>query len=178
MHWLNSGGGPLILVAKDDLENWAGVAGSGTQSRTAHAPPAPTDYDRACAVHGYSGLIQVGKGHALVLGDEPLQTTWLFSKKLAGEVLVRWRFAESEEEVLRFLQEVPEELFLPTGLTFRPHSSPLFLFDAAIPGRSVTLEDHVELAISPNSYRVETALYEPNKTLGLVLHRLIPVTTE
>ena len=46
MSWVSSEGGPLILIGKSDLSNWEGIDGF--------------DYDRACPVEDYVGVIEVG----------------------------------------------------------------------------------------------------------------------
>jgi hypothetical protein len=35
-----------------------------------------TDYDAACDVEGYLGVVPAGKGWALVLNDAPHASTW------------------------------------------------------------------------------------------------------
>ena len=44
-----------------------------------------TDYDRACDVNYYLGLIEIGAGKGLVLGGEPLSTAWWPSGSLGNE---------------------------------------------------------------------------------------------
>ena len=80
--WLTSDGGPLLLLARAYLRYWGGIdpptGGRTIEARfrwsgTAATPA--TDYDRACDVDDELGLLAVGPGHALVLGDEPLATS-------------------------------------------------------------------------------------------------------
>lgn len=56
----------------------------------------PTDYDIACSVNGYVGVISRYGSSVLVLDDEPMQTT--VAKTRAGRVIfVRWKYAPSYE---------------------------------------------------------------------------------
>ncbi len=78
--WMESGGGPLLLVPGEYLPFWGGID-PPTDGRqiVAHfrygGDDAPaTDYDRACDVDDYLGVIEVGSGCGVVLGDEPLPT--------------------------------------------------------------------------------------------------------
>ncbi|MFD9432040.1 Imm21 family immunity protein [Streptomyces sp. NPDC060002] len=56
--WLETEGGPLIVVPRTALPLWPGTEG---------------DYDRACEMMGFVGALALPDGaEALVLGDEPL----------------------------------------------------------------------------------------------------------
>ncbi|MEW2562630.1 Imm21 family immunity protein [Streptomyces griseorubiginosus] len=92
--WVESMGGPLVVVPVSALAAWRGctdtgiIVGDGT---------VPDDYDRACAVDDLAGLIPVGKGgaHALVLGDEPSTTCYLPEHR----AFLRWLAADSDAEL-------------------------------------------------------------------------------
>ncbi|MFI8965989.1 Imm21 family immunity protein [Streptomyces sp. NPDC053493] len=89
--WVESMGGPLIVVPVSSLASWGGctesglVAGDGT---------APDDYDRACAVGGLAGVIPIDKkgGQALVLADEPATSCYLPQHR----AFLRWLAADTE----------------------------------------------------------------------------------
>src|SRR4051812_20544359 len=101
--WLFSDGGPLLLLQEELLPHWGGsdplTGGSGAYggpSVTSGRAPA-SDYDRACAVQGYLGLMRVGPGEGLVLGDEPMQTAWWRSAGQDADTLIRWQWADDEQ---------------------------------------------------------------------------------
>src|SRR5687767_8117877 len=76
--WIKSGGGPLSCVERELARHWLGVIGNSA-TNSADRPPvtdgrAASDYKRACSVSDYLGKIPLGDGHALILGDMPLQT--------------------------------------------------------------------------------------------------------
>src|SRR5260370_41091178 len=82
LQWMQSNGGPLLLVSGEPLPSWEGTEfpSDGRQIEAqfrwnGQAAPA-TGYDRACDVKEYVGLLTIGVGQGLVLGDEPLSTTW------------------------------------------------------------------------------------------------------
>src|SRR5215203_1744748 len=106
LSWLESGGGPLLLIPGEYLSLWEGIdpPTDGRQivakSRWNADNAAATDHDRACDVADYLGLIDIGDGNGLILGDEPLPTAWLPDEIAFGGILVRWVHAESEQEVL------------------------------------------------------------------------------
>ncbi|WP_436776916.1 Imm21 family immunity protein [Yinghuangia sp. YIM S09857] len=67
LRWVESMGGPLVVVPVSALEHWAGCSESWGEDGV------HDDYDRACDIEGYAGVLGVGAGgaQALVLGDNP-----------------------------------------------------------------------------------------------------------
>src|SRR3954470_20357711 len=96
--WVESDGGPLIVVPESVSQNWSGTTSLGSDT--------PTDYDRACVVEGYAGLIDVGECSALVLGDDPASTTFLPERNTFLRVIASDR--EDEELVRIVLERLPE----------------------------------------------------------------------
>ncbi|MER5226408.1 Imm21 family immunity protein [Streptomyces flaveus] len=97
--WVESLGGPLIAVPVSVLAEWGGCSENwGEESG------AVEDYDRACAVEGWAGLLDVGSSdvRALVLADEPATSRYLPEQ----QVFVRWLAADSEGELLAAAQAV------------------------------------------------------------------------
>ncbi len=86
VEWVESGGGPLIAIPEVVLPFWTGADGDELAS----------DYDRACEVEGFVGLLPVGNTTALVLGDDPAATAYLPEHG----TFVRWCAGESERELL------------------------------------------------------------------------------
>ncbi|MFG2133399.1 immunity 21 family protein [Streptomyces sp. NPDC048751] len=153
--WVESGGGPLIAVPEAVLPFWAGADGE----------EAASDYDRACEVDGFIGLLPVGDSAALVFGDEPASTTYLPDQG----TFVRWAAADSEEELLAQVPTALETaLWEPEVRWSVP--GPVLLFDAAWPGNDSTRTDHVRVALAPGRYAVRAANVQPGPEtwLGLV----------
>ncbi len=131
--WLDNDCGPPILVPGEYLLYWQGTnppsAGRHIEANFRWNDPSAqaTDSDRACDVNGSLGLIEVGIGNGLVLADAlPTATTWLPTEGLhnvggarPGGLLVRWIYAESDEEVLQSLTQVPDEIWVPEACTFQ-----------------------------------------------------------
>lgn len=171
--WVQSNGGPLLLLARSLLPEWGGslrgTTGMDAEFRWRGEGPA-TDYDRACDIKDYTGLIPVGSGHALVLGDEPLMTCWWPSSKDGG-LLVRWVCADSEP----FLQN-PQGL-VGIRFTTTPHvlhavEGEHRLFDSALPGTDVSPNNALLVELEPGSYEVATGQFTPDSRTELLLHRL------
>jgi hypothetical protein len=160
--WISSEGGPLILLSTELVEYWGGSL----------TPPVETDYDRACAIENYLGLISVGPGYGLVLGDEPMQTSWLPLPRERGGILIRWQWASDASAVVRALRQLSEELWQADNISFFKNQKPLLLFDAAYHGSDIASSLAIEL--DAGQYRIESANYQPDKETSLVLHRLLP----
>ncbi|WP_242903854.1 Imm21 family immunity protein [Actinomadura terrae] len=69
--WVETQGGPLILVPESALLLWEGSRYSETDKIEEWG-----DYGRACGVDGHAGVIGVGAAEALVLAEEPAATTY------------------------------------------------------------------------------------------------------
>ena len=157
MRWISSEGGPLALVAREYLPAWRGAEGD--------------DYERACAVDGYAGVIDVRGSQALILGDEPCQTS-IYQSAALGLLIVRWQWAEDEESVQQAIEKLvaadfknPEE-----EIEYRVDDESLALFDAVTPGdESAGLA--LELPVA--RYVVPTVCYVPDEQTSLIVHRFV-----
>ncbi|MFF2146717.1 Imm21 family immunity protein [Kitasatospora sp. NPDC058190] len=156
--WVESLGGPLIVVPEVVLETWSGSAGNGD---------AVDDYDRACAVEGHIGLVRVGSAEGLVLGDEPASTAYL----PARGVFVRWSAAESEEAMLGRVDAAMRAASWEPELTWQV-PGPVVLFDSAWAGEECRQQDHVRVDLDAGAYAVRAAYVEPDPQTWLTLVEL------
>jgi hypothetical protein len=161
VEWVESGGGPLIAIPEVVLPFWSGADGDEMSS----------DYDRACDVEGFIGLVPVGDTRALVLGDEPSSTAFLPEHG----TFVRWCAAESEEELLAGVPAALEAAVWETEVHWNV-PGPVVLFDAAWPGTASTRTDHLKVALEPGRYAVRATTAEPGPEtwVGLVQLRRLP----
>ncbi|MFG3182139.1 Imm21 family immunity protein [Streptomyces nigra] len=74
--WVESMGGPLIVIPASVVAAWRGCTESGVMAGGATVPD---DYDRACEVDDLAGVITVGENgaQALVLAGEPATSCYL-----------------------------------------------------------------------------------------------------
>ena len=163
------------MLDEQALDNWGGVV-----DRIA-APPTeescspggkPTDYDRACRIDGWLGVIPVGAAQGLVLGDEPMQTAWVPLSTDGGGMMVRWVFAESVDELMHWLGKIPDAIF-QTEFLFHVEGPTLLLFDSGLAGRNVKSrpEEYISIELEPGLYEIETAVYKPDERTCMVVHR-------
>jgi hypothetical protein len=160
MKWIESAGGPLVLVSRDDATTWSGYEG---------------DYEIACAVEDLAGVIQFGRDGdgkvALVIWGEPLMTTYLADENM----LVQWIYADTEDDLLRMVDnKLPTADWQHGPSITLAHS--LVLFDAAIPGGELDLADILEVQLEPGSYRIHIADVASNDRHAARLHRLVAST--
>jgi hypothetical protein len=144
MKWIESVGGPLILIPQSVLSEWHGAS--------LETSMAGDDYQRACAISSYVGEIPVGGGTGLVLGDAPDRTAVIASE--FGPALLRWGCADSEEAILEAVRtnlgraevigELEHQVGEPTHL----------LIDSAFSGTDFA--ESLELRLAMGTYRVMT----------------------
>lgn len=163
--WVSSNGGPLLLVPVAHLAEWRG---------TDAAPQDPgddpsSDYDRACAVATYAGVVPVGRSEGLVLGDEPNDTTWISLER--GGILARWVYAEGSEQGEAALASIPPDLAWDLVGTFRVTESPVELFDSAESGAD-PLGGRLRIPLAAGEYEIVRADYKPDADTWFQLVRL------
>jgi hypothetical protein len=166
--WVRSNGGPLLLLPIAQRPMWHGTDAGVAQS-LGDADRPLSDYDRACAVADYTGVIRVGGAEALVLGDEPNDTTWIPLGR--GGILVRWVYAEGDEQAAAALASIPPDIDWEPAGTFAVAASPLELFDSAESGAE-PLGERLHIALAPGDYKIARANYRPDAETWLQLVRL------
>lgn len=177
LQWLDTDAGVLLLLSVNLKPLWSGIEapkdGRVIQATFRWNPDAPaSDYDRACDVSGYAGLIPVGSGVGLVLGEDPLPTTW-HPLPEGGILLVRLYTSETGN----YPDTIPP---LPTDLTwetvgdFSTDGSPLVLFDSTEPGDEPPNFPSVPVELAEGRYAVDSTTWK-HPLMELRLVRLRPV---
>ncbi len=162
LKWVSSGGGPLILMPQSLLQYWNGIY--------ALEPPhqnLATDYDRACGVEEYVGIVNVADGEGLVLGDLPSPTSCIpiDSKTF---IITRLVWIDEKRQVENILREVSlEQHWIDTNIRISFNSGNLVLFDSASLGHK--LNDFLNIEVNSGDYKISTFSYEPDEELNLFL---------
>lgn len=181
IRWVASGGGPLIVVPVEVARHWRGDEAiwplTGGLGMIWEAVRNDSDYGRACRVDGYLGVLDVGPGSCLILGDDPMQTTYLRTND--GGLIVRWSFAECEEDVVTAARSVPEDTWEKTTHRIEIADGGLLIFDSAYPGDDLPTSDGdganvpwLKFALPKGGYEIDTCDHEPDDLTHLILHRL------
>ncbi|HEY8747170.1 MAG TPA: Imm21 family immunity protein [Tepidisphaeraceae bacterium] len=177
MDWIESAGGPLILLARSVLPTWGGCesrnAKNGDPFRSG-GERSRTDYDLACDVNDYLGVVAAGPSNGLVLGDEPLRTYWFASLQNQGGWLVRWDYADDESSLTNNLHLLDTLPFKFSGLTYSAGEADHVLFDSAIPGLQLKTDEALQVTLVPDKYTIDTASFMPDTESAFLVHRLRP----
>jgi len=158
MTWIASTGGPLVILEDRLLDHWEGV-GDAVQLGEG------TDYDRACAVDGWIGIVEVGDGTAVVLGDEPAATCAFDAP--SGVLVIRWIHASSDwdpGDVEKLLKQRWERSAIWTV-----GSQEQTVQDSAFAGGDSEI-DRLHLRLPAGRYEVLTADHRPDPETYMVLH--------
>lgn len=161
--WIESAGGPLLLLEENLLAHWQGCFSNSEDT--------PTDCDRACDVDDYIGVIAVDSSHGIVLGEEPFPTAWWSLARLGEGLLVRWVYAENETAVIHALEDLPDATWLRTDVEFQVSNGMLILFDAACSGSDIG--ERLEIEIPKGCYVTETSHYQPDEQTSVIIHRFV-----
>jgi len=100
--WIQSLGGPLIMLPSSSLPRWRGGFGAsevGTGMPPLGTAEGGTDYDWACSVNDLIAAPSAYGDVAFVLNDHPLSTTWRQISSREGVVARAW-VADQPEDVL------------------------------------------------------------------------------
>jgi hypothetical protein len=157
MRWIESAGGPLVLVPRSALHEWRGVAQGGDA------------YEAACAVADYVGAIQWRGIGAIVFNDAPLSTTVVKDEDVT--MAIRWIYAPNEFSILELLPRLRADLHMrtPDEVVFSEFREPEYiLFDAGADGANLAEGLSVELV--PGGYSIQTYVFKPSEDLGLLVH--------
>src|SRR3990167_4357036 len=102
LNWFSTDGGPYIAIPTKHLSEWGG------QDNQSQEVPSG-DYKRACDINGWIGVISVGEAEGLVLETEGNAVAWYpINNDSSDGLFVVWVFADSEENILTQLNNVPE----------------------------------------------------------------------
>ena len=180
LKWIESAGGPFILISKKVVGFWSGILNRNSylanrdgevEEAEDFLDPNEADYGKACLIEGWLGLTIVNDENVLVLGDEPINTTFFFSAD--KPILARWSYGENTEFVNNLLLSADID-FIDNWefvLEFNITSDKQFLFDSACSQNMLNDEEYLEINLKSGVYKVSTTIYEPNDKTQLILHK-------
>ena len=135
-------------------------------------PDEKTDFDRACEVDDYLDTIPFSDGQALVLGDDPFPTTFLRAPDFGGGYLIRMLWGDDTAAAIEAVHALAPGQWTAESLTFDAGEGDLVLFDAANAGSAIL--HRVDVRLGPGRYAVDSADVQPDDSLCLLVHRLVP----
>jgi hypothetical protein len=171
--WIGTTGGPHLVVPERYAPSWDGCdaprRGRVVRATFRYDPAGPaTDYDRACDVAGWLGVIQVGRGRGLVLGGDV--TTAAYYRWGRGHYLLRWLYAPSEAALLDQFHRVAGSLPVEEEVGLRHPGGKLVLMDSSDVPRAWCWP-HAEFELPPGRYRV-SASSSKSEEVCFIVHQL------
>lgn len=176
--WVESMGGPLIVVPVSALAGWGGCTESGM---VVGDTGTPDDYDRACEVEGLAGVPAVGEegARALVPADEPARSRCLPEHR----AFLRWFAAGSEADLVTAAEAVlagPGGQWEECGVW--ETDGPAVLMDSATPGTEVNvaypdgggLPERAAVPLPAGRWTVRAVRTEVNGRTRVGLVQLLP----
>ncbi len=169
--WVETTGGPHILLPVENLISWRGIEGWRD-----NCPEDRSDYARACRSDHWLSTIPAGDGMAVVLGGDVGPISWVpdFDGKIG--VLIQVLASDGDEAVLSLLKGLEnissdttvarEQIDFETGI-----SGTLVLMDASNAGSEI-IDDCQIVALRPGRYRA-TAFCAENDGCAVVLRELV-----
>jgi hypothetical protein len=154
MRWLQSFGGPLILLPRDSVHLWAGSFGPDGSDEIDEED---TDYWRISeAIQDYADTVDVRGVEALVLANGRCPTTFVQAENLFVQEMSTGARYGALETTSRALDAVVWAHFSSWRC-----SGPSVLFDAARFGPSVQESELLAIDIDPGNYSVSSAYWIP-----------------
>lgn len=171
--WVSCDGGPLLLVEEKYLTDWEGSNappnGRVVEANFRWGLEVATDYDRACDVKDWLGLMDVGEGKAIVLGEDETATMWLPLLEKQEGMLVRWIYADSDEVIINTAKSLSNELGTEEGFEFAVGDSDLVLFAACEAG-SNKIYPRLKFSFLSGTYKIFTSEYKDERTSMICHH--------
>jgi hypothetical protein len=181
LNWIGSTGGPLILISDKSYGLWSGILkrDSYLNNKIEEADDFlnadEADYGKACSIQGYLGVVNIGDDTALILGDEPLLTTVIYSTDKMV-IIARWYYGENDELVDNYLNTIDLNSIdnWELSLTFKLNSDRQYLFDSACSETMINKKANgfLHLDIKQGEHKIWTTIYEPDSTTRLIIHKL------
>ncbi|MBN2693186.1 hypothetical protein JXR93_00865 [bacterium] len=181
LNWIASAGGPLVFISDNIVKKWSGVLIRGEFLKNNidvsnnFMDPDETDYGKACLVDDYLGVLTIDNENLLILGEEPLITTFL--KSFNNQyIFVRCYYSDDDEEALDdYLQKLDlnEIHNWIESIMFEILSETQYLFDSAEYFDSLSQEnlDFLKITVKKGIYKLFTSIYEPNSETKLIIHK-------
>jgi hypothetical protein len=102
--WVDSNGGPTLLIEETFVKSWEGSEipsnGRVVEAEFRWGLDVATDYDRACDIEDWLGVLDVGEGNALVFSGFPTISTWVPLIEREEGIIVRWIAADNEAQII------------------------------------------------------------------------------
>lgn len=148
--YVETEGGPFVLLPLELKKAW-----NGTGDEDDDDEDAESDYDRANEFVTTVGVLDVGDGQALVLGEAEVTA---FRETSDGGVFIQRVYGDEDAEVLAAVDRALAGKWKPlkAKLTVAGKGK-LALFDSAYAYADADTDEMLKISLAPGTYAIETA---------------------
>lgn len=168
LSYIETEGGPFILLPLELKKSWTGVGEAPEEGSDEDDDEDETDYDRANEFVSSVGVLSVGKGEALILGEAEVTA---FRATDDGGVFIQRVYGDDDAEVIALVDAaVGSGKWKTTQHTLEvTGKGKLALFDSAYAYADADEDQILQISLAPGAYSVETArVAEGDVEVGLV----------
>lgn len=161
LNYIETEGGPFILLPLELKKSWNGT---GDEDEGI-----PSDYEKATQLVTKIGVLELGGGEALVLGDPEVTAYWALDD---GGVFIQRIIGDDDDVVASVVDQALEgKDWTRLPFNFNSGKGKLALFDAAYSYQDSDEDERLKISLSPGTYQVEKCLAK-GKDIELQLVRL------
>jgi len=177
--WVVCDGGPHLLLPTELVHCWEGVSepsnGRIVQARFRYLgkESSATDYDLACDVEEEIGLIPVGAGYGLVIGQAVPMSIWIPLPESRGGVIAVPMFWDCNVTAVLPSSNFKDAEFVPTKLVISTESGTFTLLAASDCGPK-WVYPHSVITVTAGTYAISKANYSV-PDFEARLYRLLPI---
>jgi frataxin-like iron-binding protein CyaY len=161
MKWISCDGGPHVLMERSCMEQWeAGdIPSNNRVVKASHiyneATGIVSDYDLACEINDYIGIIELQSGSAIVINDDVPMSAWVTDSNGIGYIIIlyTWENKDYSNEIPEIINNLEDSDFMLSGILFKVREDELYLFPAS--DRPLDpIYEFVKISIEPGNYKV------------------------
>ena len=179
MKWINSTGGPCIIISKKDSPSWSGI-GSIEAAKIQSFEEVDnfmdhnqSHYGLACAIEDEIAIISINsEGNSIiVIGDEPSQMTIISNNNTF--MVVKWISGESKEEFERYLniEKLDNIDNWTSNFEVNLNLESYILIDSSESGFDFDSSNAIEVKVKKGIYSMDTNFFSPNEHISMNIHR-------
>lgn len=123
--WIESDGGPHILIERKFLHIWKGENDSAFQESMRY-------YEQAGLIDDYIGELKIGSGKCIIISEDVPASTWITKKDTSGTIVVANYIGKAiTYDILSTeINNIPDYKYEETGLIYDVSDNELYLFPA------------------------------------------------
>ena len=125
INWIESDGGPHILIERKFLKIWKGESDRAFQESMRY-------YEQAGLIDDYIGELKIGLGKCIIISEDVPASTWITKRDTNGTIVVANYIGEgiTYDILSTEINNIPDCKYKDTGLVYDVLDRELYLFPA------------------------------------------------